>query len=451
MPETCIVCTLRPCSVRLGCGHLFACPECARQCETCAICRKPITVRFHVQAFGEISSTAAASTDRSAAEVTSVQHTDLVAQETVAEVAESEKHARSSESSSDSDRLTFRDLDREFAECAGCHEMRAAWRFECPELCPNTDMVCTPCARTWACLICKHPASWQDMRLDSPASSEASPVSSRSDKSLVVHIHTPRSNVSTDPDDDSDACRGQDEPLQSWPSWHPGSASQPSGDQTMKSSNPSTEGTWHETEAAQQLVEHCKNQNSIVELTNDVAISKCALAFQVCLVKLTEWKDQCKDRALILAPTCPIVRQYLDCSRMAYKDLSVCAVIGSVEVDGWGKEEWNRTVVNHNVLLTTPQLFLEALQSRFTDLDSFCLLVIDSCKHCLGKHPFATILSTYVGEHEIRVLGLSENLIKRKIKGEEERKVAEKSLEQAMQSKIWRPRESSLAADRARQ
>ena len=101
-----------------------------------------------------------------------------------------------------------------------------------------------------------------------------------------------------------------------------------------------------------------------------------------------------------------------------------------------GKEEWDRTVVNCNVLLTTPQLFLNALDSRYTDLGSFCLLVIDSCQHCSGKHPFATILSNYVGENEIRVLGLSQNLIKRKIKGYEERKDAEKSLEKAMQSKI---------------
>ena len=139
------------------------------------------------------------------------------------------------------------------------------------------------------------------MALDSPASREASLASSRSNMSAVVHVHTPRSDVTMDVDDDFDALPGQEEPLPSGFSLHNRRASEQSWEHALQSDSLSTvlskktgfiESMWIETEAGKQLVDHCKNENSIVELTPDIAVGKCALAFRVCLVKLAQYKDQ---------------------------------------------------------------------------------------------------------------------------------------------------------------
>ena len=85
-----------------------------------------------------------------------------------------------------------------------------------------------------------------------------------------------------------------------------------------------------------------------------------------------------------------------------------------------------------------PQLFLDALDARNVELSTFCVMVVDECQHCSGRHPFAKIFREHYSQlrprGQIRVLGLSEQLVKRKVKGAMERQQAIKKLENAMDS-----------------
>ena len=361
------------------------------------------------------------------------------------------------EDGSDSDTFTYRDLDREFAPCCGCGEMRAVWRFACPKPCLHTDMLCTPCARSWICPSCKKSTSWQEMRLDSPPSQQGSPASSRSaskqtsmassesNKSLLVHIDTPR-HV------DTDTCDKQSDLAKSFV--HVSNASdkltedskyytilpQTTSTENITATTEHNRDAYEETPESKQLVECCCADNSIVELKGR-GISKCHLALQVAdrCIMAAEYTD--KANALILAPTVPIVKQYHECaSSITYKEkLRACQILGSAEVDAWTRDEWHENVVNNkncNVLLTTPQLFLNALDSKYIELEYFSVLVIDSCQHCSGKHPFATILTKYAHKVNIRVIGLSENLVKRKIKGDDEKQQHLKALEKITRAKV---------------
>ena len=114
-------------------------------------------------------------------------------------------------------------------------------------------------------------------------------------------------------------------------------------------------------------------------------------------------------------------------------------VLGNATVDAWERDEWQSVLLNCEVLLITPQLFLDALGARHLDLVSFGVIVVDECQHCLGSHPYASIFKEHYRNapgqgNEIRVLGMSSQLVKRKVKGKDEQLQALKRLERSMHS-----------------
>ena len=166
------------------------------------------------------------------------------------------------------------------------------------------------------------------------------------------------------------------------------------------------------------LVSHCQLKNTIVQISTPE--EKYALAMQVLLqcIETERAANKSNARALILAPIVPIVKHYCKSAQMdAYKKLCVSDVIGCPEIDAWQAQEWQDRIEHCNVLVTTPQLLLNALDDLYVTLSHFCVLVVDSCQHCKKKHPFATILRRHATG--IRILGLSEQLIKRTVKGDE--------------------------------
>ena len=86
----------------------------------------------------------------------------------------------------------------------------------------------------------------------------------------------------------------------------------------------------------------------------------------------------------------------------------------------WGREQWQEAVMGADYLVTTLQLFLDALEAHHVDLSTFCVMVGDECQHCSGSHPFATIFPKhYIREGvkgQLRVLGVSAQLVKSKTK-----------------------------------
>ena len=123
-----------------------------------------------------------------------------------------------------------------------------------------------------------------------------------------------------------------------------------------------------------------------------------------------------------------------------FGELSACHVIGSSEVDTWGKTQWEERLHDQDLLVTTPQLFLDTLCASHINLSLFGVIVLHECQHCSGSHPFAKLFSDhYVKpgcQGEIRVLGLSRNLVKRKVKDATERQRLIGRLEKTMKSQV---------------
>ena len=135
-----------------------------------------------------------------------------------------------------------------------------------------------------------------------------------------------------------------------------------------------------------------------------------------------------------MAPTVPTVRQIFQVAEQ-FGELSACHVIGSSEVDAWGEKQWGTKLHERDLLVTTPQLFYDTLRESLVDKSLFDVLVLYECQHCSGSHPFAKLFSDFfVQPSEIRVLGLSRNLVKRKVHHTAERQRLIRRLQKRMDS-----------------
>lgn len=98
-----------------------------------------------------------------------------------------------------------------------------------------------------------------------------------------------------------------------------------------------------------------------------------------------------------------------------YLPVSVGLVSGALEPDQWKSAElWERVLSTHRVIVSTPQVFLDALRHAYIDLGKdISLLVFDEAHHATGDHPYARIMVEFY--HRIkdrpttdRIFGISQ-------------------------------------------
>ena len=398
MPTECLICADRLSEVRVQCGHLFACAECVERIPNCAICRRPITASYNVR------------------------HT-----------ASARGSAQSGYISSGSE--SFAKLDE---PCSNCSRP-ARFMFSCSApFCSSDDaassssppsrmMVCSACADSCACPFCGTLASPDDFtELSGSISSALDDLSGGSE------------TASLDSSDSSGPLADAGTPESTAPPPLTDDLRLP---ESLAAKVPS---------ALLALIKLCECQNAILELPRrsfQIQVEEWAIPAKTVLAAAVS--TRCVSaidfprKAVVVAPTVPIVSQYLVTARH-WEALRARSIIGNAEVDLWGRAEWQAAVGETSFLVTTPQLFLEALDAKKLELNAFCVLVVDECQHCAGSHhPFAKIFSEHYRKARqagwsIRVLGLSERLVKRKVKDEAEREEALRKLQKAMESRVLR-------------
>lgn len=85
-----------------------------------------------------------------------------------------------------------------------------------------------------------------------------------------------------------------------------------------------------------------------------------------------------------------------------------------MEPDQWKSAElWERVLNTHRVIVSTPQVFLDALRHAYIDLGKdISLLVFDEAHHATGDHPYARIMDFYYRIEErpasLRIYGISQ-------------------------------------------
>lgn len=73
--------------------------------------------------------------------------------------------------------------------------------------------------------------------------------------------------------------------------------------------------------------------------------------------------------------------------------VSVGQVTGASEPDQWKDAKvWRKLIDSHRILVTTPQILLDALHHGYMSLGEIGLLVFDEAHHAISDHPYNVIM-----------------------------------------------------------
>ena len=386
MADLCLLCEVRPREARLQCGHLFGCAECVRPLKQCAICREPITASYNIQG-------TASQSDSSGGGYISSGSGTYVSKETCLNAS------------------CWREATKWF-KCRACVEKKR----------PVHLALCTECAaQSPICPHCQEPCDEDRDRLRD------------SDSDCEDYVNESTQYQYSAPASGSQADHPKDR------------ASQPLAARAPAGWACTGRLACLESPVMKAVTEICVLGNTILEIGEGIVelVDRTVLALEVgrrCVELAQQQHTDRKCVCVLLAPTVPMVRQRFEVAK-EFEALGIRTefVIGTADVDKWLESNWQGKVNEIDILITTPQLFLDTLNAGHLKMTDFCALIVEECQHCSGRHPYARIFQehyAHLQSPEIRVLGLSGCLVKQKLKTTEEKQRAKKQMERLMQCEV---------------
>ncbi|RDX68564.1 Endoribonuclease Dicer-like 3a, partial [Mucuna pruriens] len=101
-----------------------------------------------------------------------------------------------------------------------------------------------------------------------------------------------------------------------------------------------------------------------------------------------------KKLIVFLAPTVHLVNQQFK-NIKELTDFQVGECYGAKGVDSWNSKAWEKAISNHDVMVMTPQVLLDAFRKKTVCIEMICLMVIDECHRATGNHPYARIMKEF--------------------------------------------------------
>ena len=159
------------------------------------------------------------------------------------------------------------------------------------------------------------------------------------------------------------------------------------------------------------LTDICVDKNTILYLTAvtdlDCKLLTTLRFCQQCICADRAWA--CGMWACVLAPSAMLARYYFDAARRFMPTLRTRLILGTFAVDDWARMEWREATEPNELLVITPQLFLDTLRAGHLLPTEFCALVFVECKHCVGNRPHSHPMSkipSYFDPETTRSLGI---------------------------------------------
>ncbi|GAA6061113.1 hypothetical protein JCM10212_006144 [Sporobolomyces blumeae] len=135
-----------------------------------------------------------------------------------------------------------------------------------------------------------------------------------------------------------------------------------------------------------------KALSSNIIVRADTGTGKTFIAILL-LKRLFALRPTCSDHtiAVFLTPTAALVDQQATAIEHS-TTLRVKRFIGADGVDYWKRERWIDMLHAADVVVMTPQIWLNVLSNAYWSLKQVNLMVFDECHHASKKHPYAEIM-----------------------------------------------------------
>ncbi|XP_018503569.2 endoribonuclease Dicer homolog 3a isoform X1 [Pyrus x bretschneideri] len=146
-----------------------------------------------------------------------------------------------------------------------------------------------------------------------------------------------------------------------------------------------------------------------------------------------------KKLIIFLAPTVHLVHQQFK----VIKESTNCRVgeyYGALGVDSWNMECWEKEINEHDVLVMTPQILLDALRNAFLSLEAVWLMIVDECHRAIGNHPYTKIMKEFYhkSSKKPKIFGLTASpVIKKGISSTKDCEGQLSELESTLDSQIY--------------
>ncbi|CCM06284.1 uncharacterized protein FIBRA_08535 [Fibroporia radiculosa] len=141
----------------------------------------------------------------------------------------------------------------------------------------------------------------------------------------------------------------------------------------------------------QEMLDESLRMNLVIAL--DTGSGKTHIA--VLRMKLESERELSKV-SWFLAPTVALVEQQSEVIKSAIP-VSVTAISGASEPKQWiDPKLWRSVLDTHRVIVSTPQILLDALHHGYIDLGrDIGLLIFDEAHHAMSKHPYNMIMQNF--------------------------------------------------------
>ncbi|GMH08010.1 hypothetical protein Nepgr_009850 [Nepenthes gracilis] len=118
---------------------------------------------------------------------------------------------------------------------------------------------------------------------------------------------------------------------------------------------------------------------------------------------------------VFLATTVSLVNQQYEVIKI-YTDLRVKEIYGALGVDEWNTECWKKQINDCDVMVMTPQIFLDALRNAFLTMETVCLMIFDECHRATGNHNYARIMKEFYHKsvYKPKIFGMTATPVIRK-------------------------------------
>ncbi|XP_059641179.1 endoribonuclease Dicer homolog 3 [Cornus florida] len=122
-----------------------------------------------------------------------------------------------------------------------------------------------------------------------------------------------------------------------------------------------------------------------------------------------------KKLIVFLAPTVHLVQQQCKVIK-EHAELEVEEYYGAKGIDEWNASCWEKEINEHDVLVMTPQILLDALRKAFLSIEMISLMIIDECHHATGNHPYTKIMKEFYhkSNEKPKVFGMTASPVTRK-------------------------------------